>query len=101
MSYIDDVVEKILGSIMEYVSTLLPCQIYTWFIKRCSKYLRYNFCFYIALDAVLTSVFLKSTFYFQFHTDPSKMCSIVGWMVVMGDDQLHPDGFTITDPATG
>ena len=50
----------------------------------------------------IPQLLLNCEFYFeQFRTDPSKMCSIVGWMVVMGDDQFHPDGFTITDPGTG
>ncbi|XP_013387432.1 ras-specific guanine nucleotide-releasing factor RalGPS2 isoform X1 [Lingula anatina] len=36
-----------------------------------------------------------------FKSDPSKMMSIVGWMVVMGDDPLHPGTFTLTDPTKG
>lgn len=37
----------------------------------------------------------------DFKMEPCKMKSILGWLVQMGDDPLHPDSFHLADPNTG
>ncbi|ODN05272.1 Ras-specific guanine nucleotide-releasing factor RalGPS1 [Orchesella cincta] len=37
----------------------------------------------------------------DFKLEPCKMKSILGWLVQMGDDPLHPDSFHLADPNTG
>jgi len=37
----------------------------------------------------------------DYKTEPSKMKSVSGWLIQMGEDPVHPDSFHIAHPATG
>jgi len=37
----------------------------------------------------------------DFKMEPVKMKSILGWLIQIADDPLHPDSFHLADPDTG
>lgn len=37
----------------------------------------------------------------DFKLEPSKMKSILGWLIQIAEDPLHPDSFHLADPDSG
>lgn len=63
-------------------------------------------CIYQAFPCAVDIYTLLLDYYFRtdradFKMEPCKMKSILGWLVQMGDDPLHPDSFHLADPSTG